>query len=52
MNIKEYIDIRDIFVFFGIGLTAYGAFLIYQPSGFIVIGLPLFYLGVTKGARK
>ena len=49
---KKYIDLRDIFVFSGIGFTAYGAFLIYYPAGFIVLGLPLFYLGVTKGARK
>ena len=49
---KKYIDIRDIFVFSGIGLTAYGAFLIYQPAGLIVLGVPIFYLGLTKGSRK
>jgi len=49
---KKYIDLRDVFVFSGIGFSAYGAFLIYPPACFLVIGLPLFYLGITKGARK
>jgi len=41
-------DIRDVLVFGGIVLFSYGASLIYQPSGFVVAGLALFWLGVRR----
>lgn len=42
------VDLRDAFVFGGIGLVGYGAGLIYMPAGFIVVGSAIFWLGVRK----
>jgi len=38
-------DFRDIIVFIGILLIGIGAYMIYQPSAFIVTGSLLFWLG-------
>lgn len=39
-------DLRDLIVFSGLGLAGYGAWLTYEPAGFIVAGVGLFYLGI------
>lgn len=41
-------DLRDVFVFGGIGLFGYGIGLIYYPLAFIASGIALFWLGVRK----
>ncbi len=38
-------DFRDAIVFIGIALIGIGAYMIYQPSAFIVCGAMLFWLG-------
>lgn len=38
-------DFRDAIVFIGIALIGVGAYMIYQPSAFIVCGAMLFWLG-------
>jgi len=47
-DIGKYFDLRDLFVFGGIALASYGAWLIYPPAAFITAGLPLFWLGIRK----
>lgn len=44
-------DLQDVFVLGGIGLTAYGAWLVYDPAGFMVGGASLAALGLL-GARS
>ena len=39
-------DLRDLVVFGGIALAAYGAWLIYAPCGFILAGVGLYYTGL------
>jgi hypothetical protein len=43
-------DLRDLIVFSGIAAASYGAWLVYQPAGFVIGGGLMFYLGVW-GAR-
>lgn len=43
---KNPFDLADVFVFTGLGLTAYGASLVYVPAAFIIPGIALFWLGV------
>lgn len=38
-------DFRDAIVFLGIALIGIGAYMIYEPSAFIVCGAMLFWLG-------
>ena len=45
------VDLRDRFVFSGIGLSAYGAWQIYPPAGWIVLGVSIFWLGVRNSGR-
>jgi len=45
-KIKAAVDLRDLFVFFGLGCCAYGAGQIYAPASWLVIGVALFWLGV------
>ncbi len=45
---SSIIDLRDIFVFGGLGCIAYGAAQIYPPAGWIVAGAGLFWLGIRK----
>lgn len=41
-----WLDIRDVLVFGGIGLTAYGLSLAYPPAGWVFAGLALAWLGI------
>ena len=43
------IELRDVLVFSGVGLAAYGAWLIYEPASFLVAGVALFVLGKFPG---
>lgn len=42
-------ELRDLLVFGGIGLAAYGADLIYQPAAYIGAGVALFIVGKFPG---
>jgi hypothetical protein len=41
-------DLTDLLVFGGLGCAAYGAWLVYQPAGFIAAGVALFWLGIRR----
>jgi hypothetical protein len=41
-----FFDERDIFVFGGIAVAAFGLYLVYPPLAFICAGAALFWLGV------
>lgn len=45
-RLTQFIDLRDCFVFAGIGLTAYGLALIYAPIGWLFAGLSVAWLGI------
>lgn len=44
-------DLRDVFVFGGIGLAGYGIWQIYAPAAPIVVGSVLFWMGIRKAAE-
>lgn len=44
--------LRDLAVLAGIGLVTYGAWLIYQPAGFILGGVLMAALGVIRPGGK
>jgi len=44
----EAIDLRDLFVFGGLGCVAYGVAQIHEPAAWIVAGCALFWLGVRR----
>ena len=46
---ESLIELRDVLVFSGVSLAAYGAWLIYQPAAFVVAGVALFVLGKFPG---
>ena len=46
--VQGEIELRDVFVFSGLGCAAYGAALVFPPAGWIVAGVALFWLGVRK----
>jgi hypothetical protein len=50
-GVASMLDLRDVFAFFGLGCAAYGAWLIYPPAGWIVLGAPLFWLGARTPKR-
>jgi hypothetical protein len=39
-------DLRDVFVFGGLGCAAFGLHQVYEPAAWIVSGAALFWLGV------
>ena len=39
-------SVNVVFTFSGVSLIGYGAFLIYKPSAFVVVGLILFWMGI------
>lgn len=45
-HVVAWLDLRDMFVFGGIGLAGCGMSLIFLPAGLIFAGLVLFWLGV------
>lgn len=47
-TLAKWFDLRDLFVFGGLLTLGYGASLVYQPAGLIIIGGGLFWLGVRK----
>lgn len=47
-KIAGLFDLRDAFVFGGLFTLGYGAYLMYQPAGFMIVGAGLFWLGVRK----
>jgi hypothetical protein len=42
------LELRDLFVFGGLGCVAYGAAQIYPPAAWIVGGATLFWLGIRR----
>lgn len=42
------IDLRDLFVFSGIGCVTYGLAQVYAPAAWIAAGAALFWLGVRR----
>ena len=44
-------DLRDAFVFGGLGLAGYGIALVHRPAAFVVVGVALFWLGTRKGSE-
>jgi len=44
-KIRQAIDLRDAFVFGGLGLVGYGVHAIYPPAAWIVVGTALFWIG-------
>lgn len=46
-GIKRIIpDLRDVFVFGGVGMVGYGISLVSPPAAWVVVGLSFFWLGV------
>jgi hypothetical protein len=43
-------DMRDAFVFGGLGLIGYGIAQVYPPAAYIVVGVVLFWLGARRPA--
>lgn len=41
-------DLRDALVFGGLGLAAYGAWLIFPPAAWLLAGGALFWIGMRK----
>lgn len=48
--LKSQVELRDVLVFGGIALMAWGASLVYSAAGLVVAGALLFYMGVKKWA--
>lgn len=46
--VVKFFDLRDAFVFSGMGAVYYGLFQIYPPAAWIVLGVALFWLGVKQ----
>lgn len=42
------IDLRDVFVFGGLGCAVYGIAQVHSPAAWIVGGAALFWLGIKK----
>jgi hypothetical protein len=51
LNLLAALDLRDAFVFGGIGLVGYGIGQIYVPAAQIVVGCVIFWLGIRKGGE-
>jgi len=47
-KLTSLFDIRDMLGFGGLGMLCYGASLVYPPSGWIIGGVALFWLGVRR----
>ncbi len=48
---REGFDIRDLFVFGGLGLMGYGLWMLYPWLGFAVTGAVLMSIGLFVGRR-
>jgi hypothetical protein len=47
-RVLSEIELRDAFVFIGIGCASFGASQVYPPAGWITLGLALFWLGSRR----
>lgn len=45
-RLRQLVDLRDAFVFGGLGMVGYGLYLVCPPAAWIVCGVALFWLGV------
>lgn len=45
---REELELRDAFVFGGLGLALYGVAQVYAPAAWIAAGGALFWLGIRK----
>lgn len=48
--IRSVFDLRDAFVFGGLGAVGYGIASFSVPAACIVVGAAIFWLGVRKGS--
>ena len=46
------IERPDVFFFSGLGFLSYGAWLAYEPAGFIITGVVLLTLSVIGGSKE
>lgn len=46
--IKKSVDLRDLFVFAGVALVAYGGNMIYPGAGWVASGAALFWIGARS----
>lgn len=44
-NIIKLVELRDAFVFGGLGMVGYGLHAIYPPAAWIVVGSAVFWIG-------
>ena len=44
--------LSDLSALVGAGLVSYGAWMVYEPAGFIVLGLMLLTAGVVSALRR
>lgn len=44
-NITKLIELRDVFVFGGLGMVGWGLYAVYPPAAWIVVGSAFFWIG-------
>lgn len=42
----------DAFIFGGVGLISYGAWMVFEPLAFVVPGVAMLAIGILGGARR
>ncbi len=47
-KLKNPFDLRDLFVFSGLGSTGYGLYMVFPPASYILVGVALFWLGIRR----
>lgn len=47
-QLANLLDLRDVLAFGGLGMVAYGLWLIYPPASWIGTGAALFWLGAGR----
>lgn len=51
-KLKIPFDFSDIILLLGAGSVFYGAYLVYKPSAFILLGAGLIYFAIKPGGNK
>jgi hypothetical protein len=44
-DVRKLVDLRDVFVFGGIGCAAYGVGQVHPPAAWMLVGVAFFWLG-------
>lgn len=47
-RIAEFVELRDVFAFAGLGMVCYGMSQVYPPSAWIIGGSMFFWLGARR----